>query len=319
VARAPKEDGFAPFDPVLRVADIASSPWSGGRYFPDLDLLRGLLTLPIKAGDKQETGRTAKAFDAWIAHELRRSGFPPDGVWPRTRKPRVLPEDLAPIEAQLETLAAALDAAEQSAGKRLAPSELRRAIRAVAGQLPGTHEAYIVGDFYSKQIDVAISSWRRGPDVLISTKTMFSSYRKNLKNRHEEAVGEVTSLRARHPMATMGYAYLVRKNIYEEEGAYAILFDILERLRRPGQGFDATLLLVADWDDGIPDPEVTTIDQPAEELDASRFFEDIVEWVCDRSPIKEHVEVRRRRAPAPPGGLPEEGVEEEDELDDTDE
>jgi len=49
-----------------------------------------------------------------------------------------------------------------------------------------------------------------------------------------------------------------------------------------------------------------SIDQPADALDASRFFEDIVEFVTDRSPIKEHVEVRRRRAPEPVGGLPDE-------------
>ena len=200
-------------------------------------------------------------------------------------------------------------------GEKIKPAALRRAIRALEGKLPGTSEAYILGDFYAKQIDVAISSWRRGPDVLISTKTMFSSYRKNLKNRHEEAVGEVMSLRARHPMATMGYAYLVRRNVFEEEGAYAILYDILERLRRPGQAFDATLLLVADWDETATPPQVTSIDQPAEELDAGRFFEDIVEWVTDRSPIKEHVEVRRRRAPEPVGGLPDE----EDPPDDSDE
>jgi hypothetical protein len=138
---------------------------------------------------------------------------------------------------------------------------------------------------------------------------MFSSYRKNLKNRHEEAVGEVMSLRARHPMAAMGYAYLVRRNVFEEEGAYAILYDILERLRRPGQAFDATMLLVADWDDSATSPTVNHIDQPAEELDAGRFFEDLIEWTCDRSPVKEHVEVRRRRAPEPAGGLPDEADE----------
>ena len=99
--------------------------------------------------------------------------------------------------------------------------------------------------------------------------------------------------------------YLVRKNVFEEEGAYAILYDILERLRRPGEAFDATLLLVAAWDDSATPPQVTSIDQPAEELDAGRFLEDVVEYVTDRSPIKEHVEVRRRRAPEPVGGLPD--------------
>lgn len=293
---------------------MTTSPWVNGRYVPDLDLLRELLSVPIRTGEKQESGRVAKAFDAWVAHELRRAGFPPDAVWPRTRRPRVLPEDAVPLEQGLAELASAMAEAE-AAGERVKPPKLRKAIRALEGRLPGASEAYILGDFYAKQIDVAISSWRRGPDVLVSTKTMFSSYRKNLKNRHEEAVGEVMSLRARHPMATMGYAYLVRRNVFEEEGAYAILYDILERLRRPGQAFDATLLLIADWDEDDEVPAVMSIDQPSDFLDASRFFEDVVESVMDRSPIKEHVEVRRRREPEPAGGLPDE----EDPVDDADE
>ncbi len=305
MANTAKPDAFSGFDPLLTAADVEASPWAHGRYMPQLDLLRELLSLPISAGDKQESGRVAKALDAWIAHELRRAGFPADAVWPRTRRPRVLPEDLAPLEGQLEALAQALADAEAE-GERVKPPALRRAIRALDGTLPGTHEAYILGDFYAKQIDVAISSWRRGPDVLVSTKTMLSSYRKNLKNRHEEAVGEVMSLRARHPMATMGYAYLVRSNVFEEEGAYAILYDILERLRRPGAAYDATMLLVVDWDDADPQPQVTSIDQPSDVLDAARFFEDLIDCVTDRSPIKEHPEVRLRRSPAPPGGMPDE-------------
>lgn len=233
-------------------------------------------------------------------------------MWPRSRRPRVLPDDLAPLESSLEALAKQLHDMERAAGKRLKPAALRKAIREVAGKLPGASEAYILGDFYSKQIDVAVSSWRRGPDVLISTKTMFSSYRKNLKNRHEEAVDEVASLRSRHPMAVMGYGYLVRNDVYDEEGAYAILYDILMRLRRPGEAFDATMLLVADWDDTTSSPRVTGIDQPAPELDARTFFEDVVGAINERTPIKEHVEVRRRKDGVPPGGLPYDTDEDDD-------
>jgi hypothetical protein len=301
-----KDDVLAVFDPLVRAADITTSPWQRDRYVPDLDLLRELLSLPISKGVTQNTGRVANAYDVWIAHELRRAGFPPDAVWPRTRRPRVLPDDLAPLEARLDALDTALSESE-AAGAKVKPPALRRAIKAVGTALPGAHEAYILGDFYSKQVDVAITTWRRGPDVLISTKTMFSSYRKNLINRHEEAVGEATSLRARHPMAAIGYAYLVRSNIFKEEGAYAVLYDILDRLRRPGEAFDATLLLIADWDQSASVPEVTHVDQPADELGAGRFFEDITQLVCDRSPVSEHVEVRRRRAPEPEGGLPDEG------------
>jgi len=171
--------------------------------------------------------------------------------------------------------------------------------------MPGKHEAYILGDFYAKQIDVGLSSWQRGPDLLISTKTMFSAYRKNLRNRHEEAVGEVSSLRRRHPMAAMGYAYLVRRSIYDEEGAYAILYDILTRLRRPSETFDATMLLVVDWDDTADNPVVTSVDEPAPELGSGRFFTDLIESVTTRSPISEHQDVRLRRDGRPVGGVPD--------------
>ena len=170
--------------------------------------------------------------------------------------------------------------------------------------MPGTHEAYILGDFYAKQIDVGMSSWQRGPDLLISTKSMFSAYRKNLKNQHEEAVGEVSSLRRRHPMAAMGYAYLVRQNIFGEEGAYAILYDILTRLRRPGEAFDATMLLVADWPETAGPPAVMGVYEPAPDLTASTFFTDLIDAVTSRSPISEHQRVRLRRNGEPPGGLP---------------
>jgi len=211
------EDAFSPFDPVIAAADRTTSPWtSDGLYIPDLDLLQQLLSLPISEGRAQESGRVAKAFDAWIAHELRRAGFDEDSVWPRMRRPRVLGQDLAKLERLLEALAAELAAAEAaSGGDRLKPPGLRRAIREATRGLPGLSEAYILGDFYAKQIDVSISSWKRGPELLISTKTMFSSYKNNLKNRHEEAVGEVSSLRRRHPMAAMGFAFLVRRTIFD--------------------------------------------------------------------------------------------------------
>ncbi|WP_100522959.1 hypothetical protein [Mycobacteroides abscessus] len=300
-----KDDSFGQFDELLKPqAVLNATPWAGGVYLPDLDMLRELLSIPISQGERQESGRPAKALDAWIASELRRSGFPADAVWPRLRRPRVLAEGLGEIERLIDNLGAQLAAAEAD-GKRLRPTDLRRAIRDVESGLPGAHDAYILGDFYAKQIDVGMSSWQRGPDLLISTKTMFSSYGKNLKNRHEEAVGEVSSLRRRHPMATMGYVYLVRKNVYDEPGAYASLYDILSRLRRPGETFDATMLLVAEWSDTEPQPVVTNIAEPAPELSAARFFTDLVKYVTARTPISEHQAVRLRRDGQPIGGLPD--------------
>ena len=297
-------DAFAEFDALL-AAQPSTLPWTFNSYVPDIDLFRNMLSVPISQGDKQESGRPAKALDAWIAQELRRAGFDPDSVWPRTRRPRVLAEGLAKTESKLEQLLEALLQHEADTGTKLKPASLRRAIKEATDSLPGNHEAYILGDFYSKQIDVGLSSWRRGPDVLISTKTMFGSYRKNLRNRHEEAVGEVSSLRKRHPMAAMGYVYLVRGNIFEEEGAYPILIDILTRLRRPGDAFDATMLLLADWDESQASPVVREIEQPAEQLGASRFFMDLINAVTERTPIREHQEVRLRRDGEPVGGMPD--------------
>lgn len=295
---APTEDGFAQFDGLLSTADVSQSPWTDSTYIPNLDLLQRMLSLPISQGDKQESGRPAKAFDAWVAHELRRAGFPADGVFPRLRRPRVLSEGTGSLETKIEDLAAALEFAER-ANERVKPTHLRRAIRAVTNHNLGQSTAYILGDFYAKQIDVGLSSWERGPDILISTKTMFSAFGKNLKNRHEEAVGEVSSLRRRHPMAAMGYCYLVREDIVRQPNAYATLYDILHRLRRPGEAFDATLLLAANWDDNNPAAGVQLLDEPAAELSASRFFKDIVEAVIDRSPNKVHQEVRHRRGGTP--------------------
>jgi hypothetical protein len=161
-----------------------------------------------------------------------------------------------------------------------------------------------------------ISSWRRGPELLVSTKTMFSSYRNNFKNRHEEAVGEVDTLRRRHPMAAMGFAFLVRSNIYDGEGDYALLQNILTRLRRRGETFDATMLLVAEWDDADPAGTLRPLDQPDPHLGAGIFFADLLLATTERTPVAEHGEVRRRREGEPKGGLPDITAAEIEDLDD---
>ncbi len=307
------DDGFSQFDELLGGTDTATSPWVDGRFVPDLDLLKVMLSMPISQGDKQETGRTAKAFDAWVAHELRRAGFPEDGVWPRLRRPRVLASGLGSLERKLDNLTEQLRDVESDGAAQLKPRQLRNAVRALENHSLGTSSAYILGDFYKKQIDVGLSSWQHGPDILISTKSMFSAYGKNLKNRHEEAVGEVASLRRRHPMAAMGYAYLVRQDILQQPSAYNTLYDILSRLRRPGETFDATMLLVVDWDDDAPELGLRLLDQPAPDLTASRFFADIVNCVIHRSPSKVHEDVRLRHGGLPVGGIdPEEDPEFDD-------
>jgi hypothetical protein len=316
-------DSLSDLDPILTKAD-RSSPWvpvPGAEaervYSPDFDLARRLLAIPIGLGaaDEQQSGRVAKALDAWIAHELRRAGFPEGAVWPRASRPRVRPADLLPAE---EAIDAALDRlaefggrlaqyAEQAAkkGYKKTPPSLYRLGPAICGigeALPGSSAANILGRFYVKQVDVVVSSWEHGPDVLISGKTQFSSYLNNKNNRYEEAVGEITNLRDRHPMAAMGFVFLVRSNLLEEQGAFAYLRDLLIRLRKPDGAFDATMLLVAEWDDATL--TLSSVEDGSPLLSASRFFEDVLGAVMNNTPVDLYQEVRLRQQGEPPGGLP---------------
>ncbi len=310
-----RDDVLTPLDPILAEADTQANPWvtlTGGErhgeraFRPDYDLARTLLDVPVGQGyaTKQESGRVAKALDAWIAHELRRAGFPEDAVWPRRRRPRVQPADLAPAARAVEETLAQLDEFEgrlrKFAGDKKPPSlhRLRPAIARIEKALPGAANADILGRFYAKQVDVVVSSWQHGPDVLVSSKTQFSSYLNNKNNRYEEAVGEATNLRDRHPMAAMGFAFFVRTNIFEEEGAFVYLRNQLARLRKPDGPFDATMLLAGDWDD-VRKPTVRKIEDADELLSAPRFFRDLLKTVTDNAPADLHREIRLKRQSEP--------------------
>src|SRR4051812_31469805 len=104
-------------------------------------------------------------------------------------------------------------------------------------------------------------------------------------------------------MAGMGYAYLVRASVYEEGGAYAFIRDLLVRLRKPDGLFDATMLLVGDWDDETL--TLNSVEDPADELSAGRFFADLLNAVMDNTPVEMHKAVRLKKlGEPPPGGLP---------------
>lgn len=309
----PRDDSLSSLDALLGAADTEPSPWHGDRYEPDYDLLLQTLAVPIQAGHAQQSGRLAKALDAWVAHELRRAGFPEDAVSPRRRQPRMLPSESAPLEREIQALVDIVGN-EEAAGRPIQPRSLRDRVMRLPRLLPGSSDANILGRFYVKQVDVVVSAWQRGPDVLVSTKTMLSSYLKNKNNRYEEAVGEGTNLRDRYPMASMGYVYLVRSSVYEEGGAYAFIRDLLVRLRKPDGLFDATMLLVADWDDETR--TLNEVEDPAIELSSSRFFADLLNAVMDNTPVEMHKPIRLKKLGEPPGGLPptEESVAHEDSV-----
>jgi hypothetical protein len=181
------------FDTIL-TSRAMTSPWLPGRegtlrFEPDYGALAALIAIPIRAGSESQTGRLAKAIDAWAANELRRAGFDADEVWPRSAKPRVLPRDLALYLRGLPARERAAAEARIIANKKIAPSDAR-----------------VLGRAYVKQVDVLIAQWSRGPELLISTKTMVSSFRNNLPNRFEESYGDAKNLRGRYPLAAMGFA-----------------------------------------------------------------------------------------------------------------
>jgi len=160
----------------------------------------------------------------------------------------------------------------------------------------------VLGRFYKKQVDaVVLADWLRGPDVLVSGKTQFSSYLNNKNNRYEEAIGEAHNLRDRYPLAAMGFAYLVRSNVFEG-GAFELLRDLLVRLRRPDGPFDATVLLVADWDNASL--RLVAVEDPAPALALPRFFEDLLNAVMLNTPVDVHQGVRARKLGEPAGGFP---------------
>jgi hypothetical protein len=270
-----KEDTFTPFESALQGLPI-TSPWLDQVFQPDLGLLAKLISVPVVAGATSETGRFPKAFDMWAAHELRRAGFDPDEVWPRATRPRVLPHDVKLLV------------------DRYVPAENRTRLASFLSEhanaaMIAPVDARVLGRVFTKQADVLIAHWARGVELLISTKTMVSSYGNNLRNRFEESYGDAVNLRGRFPLAAIGFLYAVRSNIPPTDLVF--LRDMLDKLREPA-GYDATCLIVVEWANGAP--VNLRNDMMDEDVSPSRFLADLVTAVIDRTPIDHHVEVRNR-------------------------
>lgn len=72
-------------------------------------------------------------------------------------------------------------------------------------------EATILGGLKTKNVDVVVSKGGIGPTIAISCKGMTGALR-NLTNRMEETIGEVTNLHITYPALVFGYLFLVRAN-----------------------------------------------------------------------------------------------------------
>ena len=278
-----KADVFDSFDEVP-ASRTDTNPWhpegdaSASLYAPDHGLLEELIAIPVGEGQAAGTGRLAKAIDAWVAHELRRCGFPPDEVWPRLQKPRVLPREVGLF---LDGLPKRLqeEAREQLLrNKTVAPSDAR-----------------VLGRAYVKQIDVLVAQWSRGPELLVSTKSMVSSFRNNLPNRFEESYGDAKNLKGRYPLAAMGFLFVLRSTVLDEAGTFERAIDMLRKLSDEPDVYDATSVVLAEWSDDSFDGVRLRQDAVPADLTTGHFLATLVERVLERTPVEMHVGVRERR------------------------
>jgi hypothetical protein len=221
-----------------------SNPWvrdGGGtlRFQPDYPTLQRLLGVPLYLEVETTTGVPALALDVWLAYELRRAGFARDAVWPRASHPRIMP---ATISALLEAL------------PKKQSEELRERL-VKDGNVRGVTQssANILGKNYSKQVDVIMADWSTGPELMISTKRMDSSYGKNAPNRVEESYGDAKNLRLRHPLAALGFAFGLRNDVFDKEPLTADwLLDLLGKLGREDDAYHATCVILMEYGQDVP-------------------------------------------------------------------
>ena len=279
------EDSLSIYDDLL--PENPRDPWlhevgEAPVYSPDHELLGALLARPVRSGEVSQSGRFAKGVDAWVAAELRRSGFGNDEVWPRRVRPRVLPADVATLVRHL-------------------PSALAQQVTARLASMPAVAptDARVLGRAYAKQVDVVMSRWDRGPEILISTKAQLSSFGKNLPNRFEEAYGDAGNLRGRHPLAATGYVFVQRASILvDEPDAFERSVDMVRKLRDrgDGNGYTATCLLLVDWDLlRLQEDVAVLVDPVPPDVQAPQFFVAMVQAVLDAAPVTVHVRARELR------------------------
>jgi hypothetical protein len=242
------------FDAIVARATLREvNPWQpDGGFAPDYPTLARLLAVPLRLGAESRSGVPALAVDVWVAHELRRAGLDPDAVWPRAEPPRVVDRDVLAFIRAIP--------------KGMGRDELLARLRDGSGGV-GTASASIAGKNYLKQVDVIVSSWQTGPELLISTKRMDSSFGKNAANRVEESYGDAKNLALRHPLAALGFVYALRSTAYtEERRQFDWITDLLVKLGREDDAYDACALIVPEWDDDAP--EATAVPEVPQAPDA---------------------------------------------------
>ncbi|MBB2892184.1 hypothetical protein [Flexivirga oryzae] len=262
-----KAEAWPLFDAVVANAAInAVNPWEDESFHPDFAALRALLAVPLHLGAETRTGVPALALDVWTAYELRRAGLDPDAVWPRSEPPRAVSKDVLEFINGISP-----------AGLR---EQLMEKLASGSGRV-GRASANILGKNYLKQVDVIVSGWQTGPELLISTKRMDSSFGKNAANRVEESYGDAKNLALRHPLAALGFLYALRSTAYtEERRQFDWIVDLLIKLGREEDAYDACCLIVPEWDDDGRAVDQGEVDDPApiepDDADVEDIDEEIV-------------------------------------------
>lgn len=218
-----------------------SNPWERAengelRFAPDYDVLRKLLGVPLHFKATTQSGIPALALDIWLSYELRRAGFVSDQVWPRPQHPRILPLSVVKL----------LEALPKTERPKLEQRLAKKG--AIAGVTSAS--ASILGKNYLKQVDVIMTDWATGPELLISTKRMDSSFGKNAPNRIEESYGDAKNLRLRHPIAALGFLFGLRSTILQEEpDTAAWLLDQIGKLGREDDAYHSTCVVLIEYGD----------------------------------------------------------------------
>ena len=314
------------FDAIVDRAERKNvNPWAeDGTYEPDFDSLETLLAVPLHLAANTQSGVPALAFDIWVAYELRRAGLDPNAVWPRAKPPRVVDRDVILF----------VDAMP----KRLQRPLWERLLKGTGIKGITAASANIAGKNYLKQVDVIMSHWQTGPEVLISGKRMDSSFGKNAANRVEESYGDAKNLALRHPLSALGFVFGLRSTCYTQEpNTFDWIVDLLTKLGREDDAYDACALIVPEYEGEAPadsdsekddvviepdDVEVEDVDEEDKngidaeigelpevhlrhelvpvEISPARFFAVIIEKVLNNSSVAQHVQARAlRNAPRP--------------------
>lgn len=274
-----------------------TNPWKkGGEYKFDRALLRKLIGVQVAGGSAMNapSGGLALAVDVWLASELRRAGIAADAVWPREDRPRVVPQGLSKAvdDFSFSSTETTRTIQEQTIGKLV--------------DRAGSGQSNILGGYFRKEIDVVMADWDRGLELGISSKTMTGSAGKNVGNRFEEAAGDLANIRRRYPMAAFGYAYLVTRNVVDEEpAAWERIKDMLRKLTTlstndESASYDATCLVVADWPAGKVRLDEASV---PDDLSPDVFLERMLRRLFSRSPVSEHEEARELWGNSSPTGI----------------